>query len=118
MRKLKKNRFFSFFSSSEADFSKEFLIKVLIEATKIFFKSIEAIIDPSGEHGFMFGFSTTTLTIKEEAYLYPFESFLVEAGGSLGLFLGFSFLNLWQVFVATLIQLWRTLKRRNSNSKT
>ena len=89
-----------------------------VEATKIFFKSIEAIIDPSGEHGFMFGFSTTTLTIKEETYLYPFESFLAEAGGSLGLFLGFSFLNLWQVFVATLIQLWRTLKRRNSNSKT
>ena len=32
-----KNRFFFIFSSSEADFSKEFLIKVLIEATKKLF---------------------------------------------------------------------------------
>ena len=37
MRKSKKSTFFSIFSSSEADFSKEFLTKVLIEGTKNFF---------------------------------------------------------------------------------
>ena len=37
LRKSKKNRFFCIFSSSEADFSKEFLTKVLIEGTKNFF---------------------------------------------------------------------------------
>ena len=68
-------------------------------------------MDPTGEYGFMFGFSTTTLTIKEETLLYPFQSFLAEAGGSLGLFLGFSFLNLWNVSLVTLIKIWKAINK-------
>ena len=68
-------------------------------------------MDPTGEYGFMFGFSTTTLTIKEETLLYPFQSFLAEAGGSLGLFLGFSFSNLWNVSLVTLIKIWNAIKK-------
>ena len=68
-------------------------------------------MDPTGEYGFMFGFSTTTLTIKEETLLYPFQSFLAEAGGSLGLFLGFSFLSLWNVSLVTLIKIWKAIKK-------
>ena len=66
------------------------------------FKPLEAVADPSGEYGFMFGFSTNSLTIKEESYLYPFQSFLAEVGGSLGLFLGLSFLSLWDFFLVVL----------------
>ena len=68
-------------------------------------------MDPTGEYGFMFGFSTTTLTIKEETLLYPFQSFLAEAGGSLGLFLGFSFLSLWNVSLVTLIKIWKAINK-------
>ena len=33
--------------------------------------------------------------------MYPFSSFVAEAGGALGLFLGFSFLMLWNVLEAS-----------------
>ena len=68
-------------------------------------------MDPTGEYGFMFGFSTTTLTIKEETLLYPFQSFLAEAGGSLGLFLGFSFLNVWNLFLTSWIKIWKAIHK-------
>ena len=68
-------------------------------------------MDPTGEYGFMFGFSTTTLTIKEETLLYPFQSFLAEAGGSLGLFLGFSFLNVWNLFLTSWIKIWKAVHK-------
>ena len=58
--------------------------------------------DNTGGLGFMFGFSTNSVTLKEETFLYPFRSFLAEAGGSLGLFLGFSFLTLWDIFIGVL----------------
>ena len=35
--------------------------------------------------------ANTRITEKRETILYPFESFLAEFGGALGLFLGFSF---------------------------
>ena len=47
----------------------------------------------------MFAYSSTSVTLKEETLLYPFESFLAEFGGSLGLFLGLSFLSLWEFFI-------------------
>ena len=33
--------------------------------------------------------------IEEEVLVYPFESFLAEFGGALGLFLGVSFMTIW-----------------------
>ena len=36
---------------------------------------------------------------KEEMLLYPPTSFVAEVGGALGLFLGFSFLGLWDIII-------------------
>ena len=49
--------------------------------------------------GYMFGFSSTRITVKEEVYLYPLISFISEVGGSLGLFLGVSFLGIWDIIL-------------------
>ena len=35
--------------------------------------------------------------VEKEVLVYPFSSFLAEFGGALGLFLGFSFLMVWDV---------------------
>ena len=35
---------------------------------------------------------------RNEIEIYPFVSFLCDLGGSLGLFVGFSFLTLWDFF--------------------
>ena len=40
--------------------------------------------------------STDTIE-RTEQLLYPLESFVSEFGGALGLFLGFSFLMVWEV---------------------
>ena len=45
-------------------------------------------------HGFMVASKKTQ--IEEEVLLYPFTSFVAEFGGALGLFLGFSFMTIWQ----------------------
>ena len=37
------------------------------------------------------------VTVRQESYLYPFTSFVAETGGTLGLFLGFSFLMAYDV---------------------
>ena len=43
------------------------------------------------------GFTSAT-KFRNEIQIYPFESFLCDLGGSLGLFVGFSFLTLWDFF--------------------
>ena len=45
------------------------------------------------------GASNRTWT-EEEILLYPFTSLIAEFGGSLGLFLGFSFMAIWDTFLA------------------
>ena len=40
------------------------------------------------------------MNVKEEALMYPLTSFVAEVGGALGLFLGFSFLGLWDIMIA------------------
>ena len=55
-----------------------------------------------GGVGVIIGFSSNRLTVKEEKYVYPLESFVAEFGGCLGLFLGFSFLGTFE-FVAPMI---------------
>ena len=49
--------------------------------------------------GFIFGFSSSFLTVVEDKWLYPIETFIAEVGGSLGLFLGFSFLGCWDLII-------------------
>ena len=55
----------------------------------------QILYDNANSVGFMFGYSTNAVTVKEEAYIYPLQSFVSEFGGSLGLFVGFSFLTIW-----------------------
>ena len=71
---------------------------------------MEFTLDNTGGIGFMFGFSTKTLTVKEETLLYPFESFLAEFGGSLGLFLGFSFMTIWDIGVPIIGKIAKMIK--------
>ena len=40
--------------------------------------------------------ATGKTQVEEEVLLYPFTSLVAEFGGSLGLFLGFSFMTIWQ----------------------
>ena len=50
-----------------------------------------------GQAMFSLSFSTDVLTVMEEDYVYPLDSFIAEFGGALGLFLGFSFLMIWDL---------------------
>ena len=70
---------------------------------------LDKLQDTSGLPGYMFGFSTNTVTVKQEAYLYPLSSLVAEFGGTLGLFVGFSFLTLWEILL-WLIKLFASLK--------
>lgn len=47
---------------------------------------------------FRIAFATTDVQVKEESYMFSFESLVGEVGGALGLFLGFSFLGLFEFF--------------------
>ena len=46
---------------------------------------------------FLISFSTNVLTVLKEQYVYPMDSFIAEVGGALGLFLGFSFMMVWDL---------------------
>ena len=61
---------------------------------------------------FSFGYSSTNVVVKEEDFIYPFESYLAEVGGALGLFLGFSFVGLWDTSIKTLKYLLSCLNRK------
>ena len=47
--------------------------------------------------GLTLGFAKAEIMEEEEVYVYGFVSFVSEFGGSLGLFLGFSFLMVWEL---------------------
>ena len=47
------------------------------------------------EFAFGLNFVSTDIRIEREVEIYPLLSFVSELGGSLGLFLGFSFLTIW-----------------------
>ena len=53
-----------------------------------------------GDEFFMFGYNfvSTDIRSEKETWVYPVVSFIAELGGSLGLFVGFSFLTLWDCF--------------------
>ena len=42
--------------------------------------------------------ASSELRIEKEAYVYPAISFIGELGGSMGLFLGISFLTVFDIF--------------------
>ena len=51
---------------------------------------------PSGQIYITFWAVSRTTQVEEEVLLYPFLSLVSDFGGALGLFLGFSFMTLWQ----------------------
>jgi len=50
-------------------------------------------------YGYGLAYATTEVRIEEEDWVYPGLSFIGEFGGSLGLFVGFSFYTFWDVLV-------------------
>ena len=60
---------------------------------------------PVGAQKFVFRYTVIGFEIiasatkfRNEIQIYPFVSFICDLGGSLGLFVGFSFLTLWDFF--------------------
>ena len=78
---------------------------------------MEYVKDDNNVGMFSFGYSSTDMTVNEEDMLYPLPSFVAEVGGALGLFLGFSFFSLWEVFIdlSKYIESCVNVKRKNSN---
>ena len=69
--------------------------------------------DSADSVGFMLSFSSNSVTVKEEAFIYPLPSFVAEVGGSLGLFLGFSFLGIWDWVVCGATLLYNKYSKRH-----
>ena len=44
-------------------------------------------------------YATTEVRLEEEDWVYPSLSFIAEFGGALGMFVGFSFMTFWDIFV-------------------
>ena len=44
---------------------------------------------------FIYGFASTEIRVETEVWGYPTISFIADLGGSLGLFVGVSFLSAW-----------------------
>ena len=59
----------------------------------------------------MIRMASTELRIEKEAYVYPAISFIGEFGGSLGLFLGVSFLTIFDIF-DTIVKLFEFVTKR------
>ena len=49
------------------------------------------------KYGVVLTYGSLGTTVLTEYYIYPFESLVSDFGGSLGLFVGFSFVMLWDV---------------------
>ena len=57
------------------------------------------------------------MLVEKESLLYNFESLVAEFGGTLGLFVGFSFMAFWDCleFVLTMFGNFTILKKRNKS---
>ena len=61
------------------------------------FKHAGSKVIAQNSFGFKLKFGKTELLEEREMYVYGFVSFVSEFGGSLGLFLGFSFMTVWDI---------------------
>ena len=50
-----------------------------------------------GQFGLWITFGSVATTVEKEFYSYQFDSLVSDYGGSLGLFIGFSFFALWDI---------------------
>ena len=85
------------------------------------YKIVDTPLDSSGKSRIMrLMRSTNAVLVKTEQLVYPFSSFLAEFGGALGLFLGFSFLWVWdvmQIFIKWMIRFSAKGSRQKIKSK-
>ena len=52
-----------------------------------------------GFYGLAVSFGSLATTVRREYYTYSFISFVSDVGGSLGLFVGFSFFAVWDLLI-------------------
>ena len=50
------------------------------------------------------GYQSTDITVIEEVLLFDFAAIVAAVGGSLGLFIGFSFLDVFKAFIDKLLK--------------
>ena len=62
------------------------------------YRILEISSENNGNYGLLIKFARNSLSRHTEQFVYDFVSLVGEAGGALGLFLGFNFLTLWDVF--------------------
>ena len=60
--------------------------------------------------GVSFLLASSDLKIQKESLMYPDASFISELGGSLGLFVGFSFLAVWDWFYPMYVKTKKMIK--------
>lgn len=58
-----------------------------------------SVLERTNSSGLLIGYSSMSLTVKEESILYPFSSLFGDIGGSLGLFIGFSLLTFGETII-------------------
>ena len=58
----------------------------------------------------IFWLVTPYVLLETEQYLYPFKSLVADVGGTLGLFLGFSIMSLWEYVVILIAVVTKILK--------
>ena len=70
----------------------------------------EVYAGTNGGHLFMlkYSFASTKVRVETEVWAFSTISFIAEMGGSLGLFVGFSFLSVWD-WLAFLVEKYKHL---------
>ena len=63
-------------------------------------------------------YASTDVTESEEVWLYPFDSLVSEFGGALGLFLGFSFLRIFDIVECCIKAGTDRMKQKSLNVST
>ena len=83
------------------DILQDDLIKITGCSLPCRYKEFKIVGNPvevdNNSFGFSLMFAKSEEVEEKEAYVYEFMSFVSEFGGSLGLFLGFSFLSSWDL---------------------
>ena len=59
------------------------------------------------QYGLWISFGSTTTTVRKEFYILNFETFVSNYGGSLGLFVGFSFFMMWDIAKDLAAVVWK-----------